>query len=91
MLYRIAILEQVKNAQYIGGYLNPVYFTATGMIGMIALSGIVTRYDNSRFHDLLLRQSHQPQSQMTAITSSQTNSEQPSTEAAGVIVAPGRW
>ena len=23
--------------------LNPVYFTATGMIGMIALSGIVTR------------------------------------------------
>jgi multidrug efflux pump subunit AcrB len=26
-----------------GGYLDPVYFTATGMIGMIALAGIVTR------------------------------------------------
>ena len=36
-------LLNVINAQYIGGYLNPVYFTATGMIGMIALSGIVTR------------------------------------------------
>ncbi|MCY2992308.1 MAG: efflux RND transporter permease subunit [Planctomycetota bacterium] len=31
------------NAQQVGGYLDPVYFTATGMIGMIALSGIVTR------------------------------------------------
>ncbi len=31
------------NAQYVGGYLDPVYFTATGMIGMIALAGIVTR------------------------------------------------
>ena len=31
------------NAQHVGGYLDPVYFTATGMIGMIALSGIVTR------------------------------------------------
>jgi multidrug efflux pump subunit AcrB len=30
-------------AQQIGGYLDPVYFTATGMIGMIALAGIVTR------------------------------------------------
>lgn len=30
-------------ARYVGGYLDPVYFTATGMIGMIALSGIVTR------------------------------------------------
>jgi len=29
--------------QHIGGYINPIYFTATGMIGMIALSGIVTR------------------------------------------------
>lgn len=31
------------NAQTVGGFLDPVYFTATGMIGMIALSGIVTR------------------------------------------------
>jgi multidrug efflux pump subunit AcrB len=31
------------NAQHVGGYLDPVYFTATGMIGMIALAGIVTR------------------------------------------------
>lgn len=31
------------NAQNVGGFLDPVYFTATGMIGMIALSGIVTR------------------------------------------------
>lgn len=30
-------------ARDVGGYLDPVYFTATGMIGMIALSGIVTR------------------------------------------------
>jgi multidrug efflux pump subunit AcrB len=29
--------------QDIGGYANPVYFTATAMIGMIALAGIVTR------------------------------------------------
>ena len=28
------------NAQQVGGYLDPVYFTATGII---ALSGIVTR------------------------------------------------
>ena len=27
----------------VGGYGNPVYFTATAMIGMIALSGIATR------------------------------------------------
>jgi multidrug efflux pump subunit AcrB len=31
------------SAQNVGGFLNSVYFTATGMIGMIALSGIVTR------------------------------------------------
>lgn len=31
------------SAQQVGGYLDPIYFTATGMIGMIALSGIVTR------------------------------------------------
>ncbi len=31
------------SARYSGGFLDPVYFTATGMIGMIALSGIVTR------------------------------------------------
>ena len=36
-------LLNVLNAQDVGGYLDPVYFTATGMIGMIALSGIVTR------------------------------------------------
>lgn len=36
-------LLNVVSAQSIGGFLNPVYFTATGMIGMIALSGIVTR------------------------------------------------
>jgi multidrug efflux pump subunit AcrB len=30
-------------ASDVGGYHNPVYFTATGMIGMIALAGIVTR------------------------------------------------
>jgi multidrug efflux pump subunit AcrB len=29
--------------QTVGGYADPVYFTATAMIGMIALSGIVTR------------------------------------------------
>ena len=31
------------SAQDVGGFLDPVYFTATGMIGMIALAGIVTR------------------------------------------------
>jgi len=36
-------LLNVANAQQVGGYWNPVYFTATGMIGMIALAGIVTR------------------------------------------------
>ncbi len=36
-------LLNVLNAERVGGYLNPLYFTATGMIGMIALSGIVTR------------------------------------------------
>jgi multidrug efflux pump subunit AcrB len=36
-------LLNAANAQMVGGYLNPVYFTATGMIGMIALAGIVTR------------------------------------------------
>ena len=36
------LLNEV-NAQHVGGFLDPVYFTATGMIGMIALSGIVTR------------------------------------------------
>lgn len=30
-------------SQHVGGYLDPVYFTATAMIGMIALAGIVTR------------------------------------------------
>jgi len=36
-------LLNIMSAQQVGGYLDPVYFTATGMIGMIALSGIVTR------------------------------------------------
>ncbi len=31
------------NADVVGGYADPVYFTATAMIGMIALAGIVTR------------------------------------------------
>ncbi|OGV55554.1 MAG: acriflavine resistance protein B [Lentisphaerae bacterium GWF2_52_8] len=30
-------------AEIVGSYLNPIYFTATAMIGMIALAGIVTR------------------------------------------------
>ncbi len=36
-------LLNAMNAQDVGGFLDPVYFTATGMIGMIALAGIVTR------------------------------------------------
>ena len=36
-------LLNTLSAQRVGGYLDPVYFTATGMIGMIALAGIVTR------------------------------------------------
>lgn len=36
-------LLNALSAQQVGGYLDPVYFTATGMIGMIALAGIVTR------------------------------------------------
>ncbi len=36
-------LLNMVNAQHVGGFLDPVYFTATGMIGMIALAGIVTR------------------------------------------------
>jgi multidrug efflux pump subunit AcrB len=36
-------LLNVINARAVGGYVDPVYFTATGMIGMIALAGIVTR------------------------------------------------
>ncbi len=36
-------LLNVVNARLVGGFLDPVYFTATGMIGMIALAGIVTR------------------------------------------------
>ncbi len=36
-------LLNVLNAREVGGFLDPVYFTATGMIGMIALAGIVTR------------------------------------------------
>jgi len=36
-------LLNVVSAQHVGRFLDPVYFTATGMIGMIALAGIVTR------------------------------------------------
>jgi multidrug efflux pump subunit AcrB len=36
-------LLNTLGAQQVGGFLDPVYFTATGMIGMIALAGIVTR------------------------------------------------
>lgn len=36
-------LLNALSAQTVGGYSDPVYFTATAMIGMIALSGIVTR------------------------------------------------
>ncbi len=36
-------LLNALGAHTVGGYLDPIYFTATGMIGMIALSGIVTR------------------------------------------------
>jgi multidrug efflux pump subunit AcrB len=36
------LLNLVAGGQ-VGGYADPVFFTATGMIGMIALAGIVTR------------------------------------------------
>ena len=36
-------LLNTLGAQQVGGFLDPIYFTATGMIGMIALAGIVTR------------------------------------------------
>ncbi len=36
------VLNQVM-AKDVGGHLSPVWFTATGMIGMIALAGIVIR------------------------------------------------
>jgi multidrug efflux pump subunit AcrB len=36
------LLNVVTGAQ-VGGYADPTFFTATGMIGMIALAGIVTR------------------------------------------------
>ncbi|NLF71568.1 MAG: efflux RND transporter permease subunit [Candidatus Anammoximicrobium sp.] len=36
-------LLNALSAQNVGGFADPVYFTATGMIGMIALAGIVTR------------------------------------------------
>jgi multidrug efflux pump subunit AcrB len=36
-------LLNALGSHQVAGYLDPVYFTATGMIGMIALSGIVTR------------------------------------------------
>jgi multidrug efflux pump subunit AcrB len=37
------LLNAVAAGQTVGGYADPVYFTATAMIGMIALAGIVTR------------------------------------------------
>ncbi|OHB83762.1 MAG: acriflavine resistance protein B [Planctomycetes bacterium RBG_16_64_12] len=37
-----AVLNLIANQQ-VGGYPNPVFFTATAMIGMIALAGIVVR------------------------------------------------
>ncbi len=36
-------LLNLLTGQTVGGYPDPTFFTATGMIGMIALSGIVTR------------------------------------------------
>ena len=36
-------LLNLNRAELIGGYANPVFFTATAMIGMIALAGIVVR------------------------------------------------
>jgi len=36
-------LLNLVTAETVGGYADPVFFTATGMIGMIALAGIVTR------------------------------------------------
>ncbi len=36
-------LLNVAAGQTVGGYADPIYFTATAMIGMIALAGIVTR------------------------------------------------
>jgi multidrug efflux pump subunit AcrB len=36
------LLNLIAGGQ-VGGYPNPIFFTATGMIGMIALAGIVTR------------------------------------------------
>ncbi|MBN2560277.1 MAG: efflux RND transporter permease subunit [Phycisphaerae bacterium] len=36
-------LLNVLTSDMVGSYANPVFFTATGMIGMIALAGIVTR------------------------------------------------
>jgi multidrug efflux pump subunit AcrB len=36
-------LLNVLTGEQVGGWLNPVYFTATAMIGMIALSGMATR------------------------------------------------
>jgi multidrug efflux pump subunit AcrB len=36
-------LLNLNRSELIGGYANPVFFTATAMIGMIALAGIVVR------------------------------------------------
>ena len=37
------VLNHMFGSHMVGAYSNSVFFTATGMIGMIALSGIVTR------------------------------------------------
>ncbi len=36
-------LLNMSRSEMVGGYANPVFFTATAMIGMIALAGIVVR------------------------------------------------
>ena len=36
-------LLNAATSQTVGGYADPVFFTATAMIGMITLAGIVTR------------------------------------------------
>lgn len=57
-------LLNLISGRTVGGYADPVFFTATGMIGMIALGGIVIRnsivliefIEESRGHGIPLRQ-----------------------------------
>jgi len=53
------LLNLIAGGQ-VGGYADPIFFTATGMIGMIALAGIVTRQAVIivDFVHLSLRQGH---------------------------------